>query len=290
MSDHSGADMGWEERHNGRRYLYRNQRVDGKPVKTYLGASGRTGLDAVFVNIIEDAFTRLQKHEARCRALTRKIQKKYRDWIDSLFAAVDTANGDLRIIVDGILYSIGFHKHHRGEWRMQISNMKLLKRAEEVEEQIKDLKARLAAMPNPMLNFQAPTTDAEAVEVFAKARAGDLASQEQVRALIVTRGWVGIGRGSRQAGNHQTHPLGSRERSRVEGWDHRKSRSPPEGTPRRGADDPGSPPRPPGGERMDRDLRPGTRTHSPPARESPVERTPGQGPHPGSKTDGSSHW
>ena len=35
--------MGWETRHNGRRYLYRNRRVNGKPVKEYLAADDRFG-------------------------------------------------------------------------------------------------------------------------------------------------------------------------------------------------------------------------------------------------------
>lgn len=35
--------MGWEIRHNGRMYLYRNLRVDGKPVKEYVTADGPFG-------------------------------------------------------------------------------------------------------------------------------------------------------------------------------------------------------------------------------------------------------
>ncbi|VTR95481.1 unnamed protein product [Gemmata massiliana] len=35
--------MGWEVRHGRRRYLYRNRRVNGKPVKEYIGADDRSG-------------------------------------------------------------------------------------------------------------------------------------------------------------------------------------------------------------------------------------------------------
>lgn len=35
--------MGWELRHGGRWYLYRNRRVNGRPVKEYLAAEGAFG-------------------------------------------------------------------------------------------------------------------------------------------------------------------------------------------------------------------------------------------------------
>jgi len=44
--------------------------------------------------------------------------------------------------------------------------------------------------PGPLLNYDPPVGDAEAVELFAKARAGETGAATAVRSLIVQRGWV----------------------------------------------------------------------------------------------------
>lgn len=190
--------MGWEMRHGGRLYLYWNRRVGGKPVKEYLGSNDLFGfgLEAA------DRLDRLQRREAKARSLTRKAQRKFRARADDLLAAVGTANADLRAVVDGTLYAIGFHKHNRGEWRMSMSFQQLQAQIKQNGEKIEKLSAEIAS--RPLLNYPAPANDAEAVAVYAKARAGDVAAQEQVRALIVARGWVNwVG----DLGNQATHQL-----------------------------------------------------------------------------------
>jgi hypothetical protein len=170
--------MGWEVRHDGRLYLYRNRRVNGKPVKEYLAADDRFG----FGQVMADDFARLLKRQAKVRALQRQTRTEFRDRIDGLLAAAEAANGDLRALAEGILCAVGFHRHNRGEWRMRREIKKL-------GAQIERLKEKLAR-PAPVLNYHAPAGDAEAVEVFAKARAGDPAAREKVRELIVSRDWV----------------------------------------------------------------------------------------------------
>jgi hypothetical protein len=180
--------MGWEERHNGRRYLYRNRRVNGKPVKEYLAADDRFG----FGEVMAHDLARLQKRQANVRALERQARADCRGRIDGLLAAAAVANTELKAVAEGILYAVGFHKHHRGEWRMRREIKKL-------GAQIEQLKEKLAR-PIPMLNYHAPAGDTEAVEVFAKARAGDADAQAKLRALIVTRDWVSwVGDLARQA-------------------------------------------------------------------------------------------
>lgn len=53
---------------------------------------------------------------------------------------------------------------------------------------IADLERRRAEPP--LVNYSAPAGDAEAVELFAKARAGDAGALDRVRVLIRERQWV----------------------------------------------------------------------------------------------------
>ncbi len=179
--------MGWEFRH-GRRYLYRNRRVNGKAVKEYLAADDRFG----FGELMADDLARLQRRAATLRALTRRAGAEFRARIDELLGAAGSANDAIRVLADGVLHALGYHRHHRGEWRMK-RDLATVKAA------VQELKAR-AAGPTPLVRYAAPADDAEAVELFAQARAGDAAAQNKVGALIRDRGWVDwLGNLGRQA-------------------------------------------------------------------------------------------
>jgi hypothetical protein len=99
-----------------------------------------------------------------------------------LLTATDAANEPLRAVADALLTVAGYRKHHRGEWRMNRTLNRLAKR-------IAKLKAELET-PRPLVNYEAPEDDAEAVAVYAKARAGDEEAVERVGELIRQRGWV----------------------------------------------------------------------------------------------------
>ena len=170
--------MGWEVRPNGRRYLYRNHRVNGKPVKEYLSADDPIG----FGSMMADDLRRVQKREAKVRRLTREIAASYRKRIADLLAATAAANEPLRVVADALLTVAGYRKHHRGEWRMNRTLNNLAKR-------IAKLKAEMDT-PKPLVTYQAPKDDAEAVEVYAKARTGDEEAGKRVGELIRQRGWV----------------------------------------------------------------------------------------------------
>ncbi|QDU23913.1 hypothetical protein [Urbifossiella limnaea] len=170
--------MGWELR-GGRRYLYRNRRVNGKPVKEYLGPDDQFGFGAE----LADNLTHVQRRAAKARALERRADAEFRGRIGVLLAAAGAVNAALRVIAEGILTAVGFHNHKRGEWRMR-------RGLKHLAEQIDLLEAQLAK-PGPLVNYQAPAGDAEAIEMFAKARAGDAAALERVRGVIAARGWTG---------------------------------------------------------------------------------------------------
>lgn len=170
--------MGWELRHGERWYLYRNRRVNGKPVKEYLGAQDRFGFGALMAHDLD----RLQRRQKKLRLLQRKARTDYRRRIDDLLRAASTANDALRLTAEGVLHTLGFHKHKRGEWRMK-RDLALLKDA------IQELDRR-AAERKPVVNYEAPTGDAEAAELFAQVRKGDADAQNRLYKLIRERHWV----------------------------------------------------------------------------------------------------
>jgi hypothetical protein len=183
--------MGWELRH-GRLYLYWNRRVNGQPRKEYLGTHDRFG----FGDLQAEMLARIRKREAKVRELRRQSRDRLRGQIDGLFAAIDTANAELRAVAEGMLAALGYHRHHRGEWRMRRELKNLAAMIGQLEE--------AATKRKPLVNYTAPADDAEAVEILAQARAGDEAAQEAVRKLVVSRKWTNwLGDLGRQA----THQL-----------------------------------------------------------------------------------
>jgi hypothetical protein len=180
--------MGWELR-RGREYLYRNRRIDGKPVKEYLAAAANPfgyGL------AMDYQLRRVRRREAKLRRLTRRARAEYRARIDDLLDAAAAANAELRVFAEGVLYALGYHRHKRGEWRMKFELVQLRRQIEALQQR--------RAERNPLVNYAAPADDAEAVELFAKARAGDAEAQGRVSALIRQRGWVEwVGNIGRQA-------------------------------------------------------------------------------------------
>jgi hypothetical protein len=192
--------MGWELRHGEKWYLYRNRRVNGTPRKEYLAAQNDP-LVAGFGALMAHDLDRLQRRQAKLRRLTRKQRAVFRDRVEGVLAAARDANAELRTVADGILYALGFHKHHRGEWRMRRDLAALTSAINELQKR--------AAGPSPAVKYDAPAGDAEAVEVFAKARAGDPGAIEKVHALVRDRKWVTwIGDLGRQATHQLVHAAG----------------------------------------------------------------------------------
>ena len=85
------------------------------------------------------------------------------------------------MLTEGALYALGFHKHNRGEWRMK-RELGLLKNAITALEKRKSERA-------PLITYTASASDAEAVDLFARARSGEADAQARVHALIRDRKW-----------------------------------------------------------------------------------------------------
>lgn len=172
--------MGWESRRGGR-YLYRSRRVNGKPVKEYLAAANES---FGFGDLMAHELDRLRRLEADLRRLRRANRAAYRGRLDDLLGATRVANDDLQQAAHAILEALGYHRHHRGEWRMKREQSVL-------KAKIADQRERAAGGPSPVLNYAAPTSDAEAAELFARARAGDAEAKGRLGALVRDRRWQG---------------------------------------------------------------------------------------------------
>ncbi len=193
--------MGWELRHGNKWYLYRCRRVNGIPRKEYL-AVRNDRFDSGFGEVMADELDLLQRRESKVRKLTSKARSEFRKRINNLLVATNSANVELRTVADGLLAALGYHKHHRGEWRMK-RDLAVMKYT------IQQLKEAVAGL-KPLVEYEAPTKDTEAIEVFAKARAGDANAQAQLRELIRTREWVNwIGDLGQQATRKLIHKAAS---------------------------------------------------------------------------------
>ena len=167
--------MGWEMRHGTHRYLYRNCRVNGKPVKQYLSRDDEAGLG----EIMGECFAVIQEKGRLLRNLKRGRRQEFRREIDTLINDSSSANDELRSVIVGLLYSLGYHKHNRGEWRMQ----RIMQQLEEFSRELQAQKADAS----PMINCRAPSDDTEALTLIEQARSGDKTAQLQVHQLIRDR-------------------------------------------------------------------------------------------------------
>lgn len=176
--------MGWEVR-RGRRYLYRNRRANGKPVKEYVAADGAFGELLARVHDAERA------ESAERRALRRRERDAVRERASELLALGEGADGPVRMAAGGLLAAVGFHRHKRGEWRMrrELKQLQdLTARTRELTDKVREVRAAREAAP--LVRYDAPATDAEAVALFAAARAGEAGARERVVELVKARGWV----------------------------------------------------------------------------------------------------
>jgi hypothetical protein len=193
--------MAWVER-NGRCYLYRTVRRDGRVVREYLGCGPVAELAAE-----RDA---LERRRAAYAAIDARAElAAYRAEIDGLARAVDPADGLLKEAVAILLAADGYHRPRRNRWRKRRRPVM----ASELRKLDKDLAALIervketgivpaGARPDPLIRCEAPATDPAAVELFARARAAEAGGPTtgQVEQVIRDRGWVAwIGDIGRQA-------------------------------------------------------------------------------------------
>lgn len=103
--------MSWDTKVNGKKYFYRNQRIDGRAVKVYVGRGPKAEVTA-------------QRDEEERRQ--RQRDKQY--WLTTQ-SRIEAAGRPLEELVDAgtllmraILVACGFYLHKRHEWRRRKPN------------------------------------------------------------------------------------------------------------------------------------------------------------------------
>src|SRR5271166_3304195 len=91
---------------NGRPYLYRSIRREGRVTSQYLGR----GKDALLINALEI----IQREDRENERHQERIERKQ---LDDLEQALDELAEQARDLASKALSAAGYHQHHRGEWR-----------------------------------------------------------------------------------------------------------------------------------------------------------------------------
>ena len=76
---------------------------------------------------------RERKEKIETRLQSRRAVRRFRETIGRLLDAVDEMNDLLRAVADGILNSIGYRRHDRGEWRLKCDSTLFLQFRNTVE-------------------------------------------------------------------------------------------------------------------------------------------------------------
>jgi hypothetical protein len=91
---------------NGRPYLYRSVRRNGRVTSEYLAG----GEDAFLIHALESDGRERQSFD-------RQESRSQRKEIDDLERGLDELAEQARDLARDALSAAGFHQHHRGEWR-----------------------------------------------------------------------------------------------------------------------------------------------------------------------------
>ncbi len=91
---------------NGRAYLYRSKRKNGRVTSEYRGS----GEFAAF-------FGSLDQLEDIERREEKMIEAEAQKHLDDLEHALDDLAAESRALAHEALTAAGYHRHHRGEWR-----------------------------------------------------------------------------------------------------------------------------------------------------------------------------
>jgi hypothetical protein len=126
-----------------------------------------------------------EEREKRTVSRLRKRRQTmlFRAKLDNFITLLNEANDKLGEIAAGILVSLGYHRHHRGNWRLKCDSTILL----QVRDKVKAMKNTKTEALTP---HTPPDQEPEVVKLFARARKGDAGALRQVQAMIRDRKWV----------------------------------------------------------------------------------------------------
>ena len=108
--------MPLETRRSGKSYYYRARRVNGRIVRTYVGAG-----DVALAAAQADADER-----ARLVALRRAVDERQQQ-ISAAIAPARQANDYLDSLTKAILIDAGYYRHDRGKWKLRSRRPEMIK-------------------------------------------------------------------------------------------------------------------------------------------------------------------
>jgi hypothetical protein len=160
--------------------LYRNRRVNGRPVKEYLAA------DDGFGAVMAEDLARLRRVRAKARTLALDAVRVVADQAAEITSAADPfdrAAGELFRLVMSVA---GYRQHHRGEWRRTRSEDGTMgKRFGALFDKIERIRAALdnPKAPKPsVLTFTGDTPEVKAL--LERAAAGDRSAVPEIKKLL----------------------------------------------------------------------------------------------------------
>ena len=98
--------MAWETRNGRGSYYTRSRRVGGRVVREYIGMGPLAEMIAA-----EDA----ERHSVR--QASRAARESCKAELERAAGLVDRSWRRASSLVEAVLVSNGYHRHHRGEWR-----------------------------------------------------------------------------------------------------------------------------------------------------------------------------
>jgi hypothetical protein len=172
----------WEQRGTAE-YLYDSVRTVDGPRRVYLGRRDAFGFGERAGAVLE----RRRALGAEVRQLQRELAELERQQVRELVQATEAANAPLRAATEAVLRSLGWRRHHRSDWRLNISRAEI----KELATQVRELQARVRGGQRTALPpARPPGSDPEAEALFEQARSGEAGALAQVRSLILARGWL----------------------------------------------------------------------------------------------------
>jgi hypothetical protein len=168
------------------------RRVDWEPGTKVMGMDVHTTID-ILAGLTRNLCTgtvflsrereKKRKRKLRTRLEARREMIQFRESIDRFITLVEEMNNLLRDISDGILVSLGYHRHDRGDWQLSCYSSVFLQFRDEVNA-MKTTKTEQPIAHSP------PEQDPEVLKLFARARKGDTDALKQVQDMIRDRKWA----------------------------------------------------------------------------------------------------
>jgi len=170
------------------RELDKMRRVKWKPGTELYGTDVHTAIDIVYglTRILRPGSVIIKQEREelkKSRLLVRRETKEFREDISRFITLLEEMNAELSEVTDGILISLGYHRHDRGDWQLKCDSTVFIQFRDKVN-------AMRSTKSGPLVQHTPPDQDAGTRKLFEKARKGDVNALKKVQEMIRDRNWV----------------------------------------------------------------------------------------------------